>query len=135
MYAGFAEKFGDRAMTVLWESYAAVDEGADGTFGSLSLFNNGRTGYRSSMIKVPSAVYWALYAAQNLWIDPAKDNSVVSASLDTSGDIRAYGCATADDFRVLLFNFSTVTDSVSCEFTGGDFDSVNVYAWGETQFT
>ena len=133
MFAGFAEKFGGRAMSVFWDSYEDGGEGTDGTFGSLSLFNATPSGMRSSLTKPPSAAYWALYAAQNLWIDPQKENTVVRPVLD-SGSIRAYGIKTADDFRVLLFNFSPDSAVVSCSVSGREFGSVDVITWGENQF-
>ncbi|MBN1306276.1 MAG: hypothetical protein JXA18_00055 [Chitinispirillaceae bacterium] len=134
MYAGLAEKFGDRAMSIFWDSYEDGGEGSNGTFGSLSLFNSLGSGYRSSLTKAPSAAYWALYTAQTLWIDPDGENTLVSAAADSS-TIRAYGITTADEFRALLFNFSRASDTVTCSTNGVDFDSVDVVTWGEPQFT
>ena len=78
MYAGLAQKFGSRAMSVFWDSFEDVTQGPDGTFGSLSLFNNLTNTYLSSFVKAPSAAYWALFSAQNLWINPQKQDTVIA---------------------------------------------------------
>ncbi|MBN1576895.1 MAG: hypothetical protein JW913_10100 [Chitinispirillaceae bacterium] len=135
MYAGLAEKFGSRAMSVFWDSFEEGNVGNDNTFGSFSLFNTPGYTYRSSLDMAPSAAYWALFAAQNIWIDPKKENSVVHADVDSSHGIRAYGIRTADDFRALIFNFSLAPETVSCVTSENGFGVVDVFTWGDSQFT
>jgi hypothetical protein len=62
--------------------------GGPGPFGSLEFVQCRQHSYFSSFVKAPSAAYWALYAAQNLWINPEKQNTLVaglSAAPITSG--------------------------------------------------
>ena len=134
MYAGLARKFGGRAMSVFWDSFEDVSAGSAGTFGGLSLFNVLNNSYLSSFVKAPSAAYWALFIAQNLWIDPTKQNTPVAGTFSRSDNVRAYGIKTDGDFRALLFNVSFSPDTVSCSLAAGAYSSADVYTWGEAQF-
>ena len=134
MFAGLAAKFCDRAMSVFWDSYEGGDIGPAGTFGSLSLFNDPGTTVWSSFSKAPSAAYWALFAAQNLWIDPDKENTLVPAAFSKSDSLRAYGDKTGNDFRALIVNVSFGPETLSCVLSGGGYDSADVFTWGEKQF-
>jgi len=135
MFAGLAEKFGDRAMSVFWDSYEGLSRGPNGTYGALSLFNT-FPGW-SSMGMAPSAAYWALFCAQNLWINPSAslgENAVVPAVFNRTGAIRAYGIKTGADFRALVMNVSFAPETLSCSLTGGTYSRADVFTWGENQF-
>ena len=134
MYAGLAQKFGNRAMSVFWDSFEGGSSGADGTFGSLSLFNVVNNSYLSSFVKAPSACYWALFIAQNLWIDPEKQNALVAGTFSRSDNVRAYGIKTDADFRALMFNVSFSPDTVICSLAANIYRRADVYTWGEAQF-
>lgn len=134
MYAGFAQKFGDRAMSVFWDSFEDMSAGPNGTFGGLSLFNVVTKSYVSSFVKAPSAAYWALFTAQNLWINPEKQNSMVAGAFTRSDKVRAYGIKTDADFRALLFNVSFVAETLSCSLAVNTYGRADVFTWGETQF-
>jgi hypothetical protein len=134
MYAGLADKFGGRAMSVFWDSYEDGDVGPNTTHGSLSLFNTLDIRYWSSLAKAPSAAYWALFIAQNIWIDPARENTVVPALSNDNSSIRAYGIKTPEDFRALFLNFSPQPATVSCSLSVNGFSRADVVTWGEAQF-
>ncbi len=134
MFAGLAEKFGDRAMSVFWDSYEGVAAGPNGTYGSLSLFNDLPNTIVSSFTKAPSAAYWALFAAQNLWLNPEKENVLVQADFKRSDNVRAFGVKTGNDFRALLFNISPAAETLTCIVKNGSFDRADVFTWGESQF-
>jgi len=135
MYAGLAQKFGSRAMSVFWDSFEDVTQGPDGTFGSLSLFNNLTNTYLSSFVKAPSAAYWALFSAQNLWINPQKQDTVIAGQFKRSDNIRAYGIKTDMDFRALVFNVSFVPETLACSLNVNSYGQADVYSWGQTQFS
>jgi hypothetical protein len=132
LFAGLADKFGSRAMSVFWDSYEALSAGPNGTYGALSLFTPSK-GY-SSLSMAPSAAFWGLYCAENLWIDPKKKNNVVPASFSRTDNIRAYGVKTDSDFRGLVMNVTFVPETLSCNITGATYSRVDVFTWGETQF-
>jgi hypothetical protein len=134
MFAGLAQKFGGRAMSVFWDSFEDVSVGPDGTFGSWSLFNVLTNSYFSSFVKAPSAAYWALYAAQNLWINPGKRDTLVAAAFKRSDNVRAYGIKTDTDFRALMFNVSFSPETLSCSLAVNTYDRADVYTWGEAEF-
>jgi hypothetical protein len=134
MYASLAQKFGGRAMSVFWDSFEDVSSDAGGTFGSLSLFNVVNSSYYSSFVKAPSAAFWALYATQNLWINPEKQNTPVAGTFSRSDNVRAYGMKTDDDFRALMFNVSFSPDTVTCSLAANAYGRADVYTWGEAQF-
>ena len=133
MFAGLAQKFGDRAMSVFWDSYEGLSAGPDGTYGSLSLFNVVSNSYLSSFVKAPSAAYWALFAAQNLWINPYKQDSTVAGAFKRSDNVRAYGIKTDTDFRALMFNVSFSPETLTCSLAINTFGRADVYSWGEKQ--
>jgi hypothetical protein len=108
--------------------------GGNGTFGSLSLFNTLNIQYWSSLAKAPSAAYWALFVAQNIWIDPAGENVVVPAATNDNPSIRAYGIKTPKDFRALIFNFSSQPAALSCSLSVNNFTQADVVTWGAAQF-
>jgi hypothetical protein len=134
MCAGLADKFGSRAMSVFWDSYEDGNAGSNGTFGSLSLFNSLDSWYWSSLSKAPSAAYWALFIVQNIWIDPAKENTVLPVLSAPDQNVRAYGIKTPNDFRALLFNFSSQPETLSCSLSVNNFSKADVFTWGEAQF-
>jgi len=133
MFAGHAQKFGSRAMSIFWDSYEAASSSSQ-TYGSLSLFNDLPNTMWSSLTKAPSAAYWALYCAQNLWIDPAKENSLVQAAFNRADGIRAYGIKTGTDFRVMAFNVSFSPETLACTLTNATYAKADVFLWGERQF-
>jgi hypothetical protein len=121
-------------MSVFWDSFEGGSSGADGTFGSLSLFNVVNNSYLSSFVKAPSACYWTLFIAQNLWIDPEKQNALVTGTFRRSDNVRAYGIKTDADFRALMFNVSFSPDTVICSISTNSYSRADVYTWGEAQF-
>jgi hypothetical protein len=134
MYAGLADKFGSRAMSVFWDSFENGDVGPDGTFGSLSLFNKLDIWHWSSLTNAPSAAYWALFLAQNIWIDPAKENTIVPVLSNSNSSVKAYGIKTHNDFRALFFNFSAQPETLACSLSVNNYERADVFTWGEAQF-
>jgi hypothetical protein len=134
MYAGHIEKFGSRAMSVVWDSYEEGDVGPLLSWGSTSLFNALPIARYSSMSKAPSSAYWGLYALQNVWIDPSRENTFIKASYRRADSVRAYGIKTGSDIRVLLINVSSDSLSVDCSLTGGGYSKAEVYTWGPAEF-
>jgi hypothetical protein len=134
MFAGHVDKFGSRAMSVVWDSYEALCVGPLMTYGALSLFDALPGSQYSSMTLAPSSAYWGLYTLQNIWIDPTQDNFVVKAAYSRSDSVRAYGMKTANDFRALLINISSDSLPVNCTLSGGNYSQVDVYTWSQAEF-
>jgi hypothetical protein len=101
----------------------------------LSLFNNLTKSCLSSFVKAPSAAYWALFSAQNLWINLQKQDTVISGQFKRSDNIRAYGIKTDTDFRALVFNVSFVPETLACSLNVNSYGQADVYSWGQTQFS
>ena len=133
--AGLAQKFGYRAMSVIWDSFEEGGTGADNTHGSLSLFNPVPNALRTSMKYAPSSAFWGNFMVTNIWLNPDDENNLLAVDSSRNGDLRYYGNATGSDARVLVLNLSS-TDTLDVEVAmeGGDFEMVEVYSWGEREF-
>jgi len=134
MYAGLADKFGSRAMSVFWDSFENGDVGPNGTYGSLSLFNTLDIWHWSSLTKAPSAAYWALFLVQNIWIDPIKENTIVPVLSNSNQSVKAYGIKTQNDFRALFFNFSSQPETLACSLSVNNYQRADIFTWGEAEF-
>lgn len=127
---------GGNAMSVVWEGFNGGSTGGaanGGTWGSLSLFNEPRSGIGSSERFVPSASYWGNWMVSRLWaIDSAKP---LPATVTGGTKLAAFGLVLGSDTSWLLLN----TDSKVCTtkvagvgagwlytFSGSDF------AWNGT---
>lgn len=134
MNAGLAQKFGYRAMSVIWDSYEGGANGSNGTHGSLSLFNPASK-LAMTMSYAPSSAFWGNYMVTNIWLDPHKQNNLIKVDSSRSGYLRYYGASTGNDARVLVLNLST-TDSldVNISMTGIPYSKVACYTWSDREF-
>jgi hypothetical protein len=134
MNAGIAEKFGFRAMSLIWDSYEGGGNGKDGTHGSLSLFNSTAI-LAMTMPYAPSSAFWGNYMVTNIWLDPHKQNYKIKIDSSRSGYLRYYGASTGNDARVLVLNLSTTdTLNVNISMTGIPYSKVACYSWGDREF-
>ncbi|MBN1129952.1 MAG: hypothetical protein JXA71_13245, partial [Chitinispirillaceae bacterium] len=134
LFATFAEKFGPRAMSVVWDSYENLAAGPNGTWGSLSLFNPGSGRALSSMTRSPAAIYWPLFMAGRLWLAPGAENHVSPPQYDRSSKVRAFGVTSNGSFRALLLNLSSDTIMIDPAMTAGSYRQVDVYSWSGREF-
>ncbi len=134
MNAGMAEKFGYRAMSLIWDSYEGGSNGKDGTHGSLSLFNPSSK-LAMTIPYAPSSAFWGNFMVTNVWLDPHKQNYQIKVDSSHSGYLRYYGSATDKDARVLVLNLSTTdTFDVNIAMTGIPYSKVECYSWGNREF-
>jgi len=134
--AGLAQKFGYRAMSVIWDSWERGAYGADNTHGSLSLFNEGGAAFKPSWNYAPSSAFWGNFMVTCLWLDPDKENYLIASDAGRNGRLRYYGNATGNDARVLVLNLSTTdTSDVDVTMNGVDYSKVEIYSWGPREFT
>jgi len=125
---------GGNAMSVVWEGYNGGSTGgaANGaTWGSLSLFNEPRSGIESSERFVPSASYWGNWAISRLWaIDSAKPLTATVTGTGSS-KLAAFGLVSGADTSWLLMN----TDSRVCTTKVAGVPSGWVYTFSGSDFT
>jgi hypothetical protein len=133
LYATLAEKFGPRAMSVVWDSYENLAAGP-GTWGALSLFNPSSGRALSNLIKPPASIYWPLLMAGRLWLDGGKENCVSPAQYDRASKVRAFGVTSAGSFRALLLNRSYDTVNIPYSMNDSTYDEVDVYTWGGREY-
>lgn len=123
---------GGNSMSIVWEGYNGGSTGSaanGGTWGSLSLFNEPRSGAEATQPFVPSASYWGNWAVSRLWaIDSAKP---LTATVTGSTRLAAYGLVQGTDTSWLLLNTDTkicttkvqgVSSGWVYTFSGSDFN-------------
>lgn len=122
---------GGNAMSIVWEGYNGGSTGSaanGGTWGSLSLFNEPRSGAEATQPFVPSSSYWGNWAISRLWaIDSAKP---LTATVTGSTRLAAFGLVQGTDTSWLLLN----TDTKVCTTKVQGVSSGWVYTFSGSDF-
>jgi hypothetical protein len=129
--AQLVQAAGGNAMSIVWEGYNGGSTGSSangGTWGSLSLFNEPRSGAEATQPFVPSASYWGNWAVSRLWaIDSAKP---LTANVTGSARLAAFGLVLGSDTSWLLLN----TDTRVCTTMVQGVSSGWVYTFSGSNF-
>ncbi len=140
MLAQMASRFGDRALTCLWEPEGGEPMNPDGTtgssYGSLRIFTPNRKGLATDMGDAPTSAFWGQFLVTQAWIDRGRDGhgNPQSIPLDLAGNQNARAFALTDSGRtsVLVLNLGASADSVS--FSGAVVDSGEVLSWSASNY-
>jgi hypothetical protein len=136
MNASLTNAFGDRAMSIIWDSFENGLTGTDNTHGNVSLFDALSGSARGNWYYAPSALFWGNYLVINKWLSSSNDNSLVTNTGFREGALRYYGNKTKDDFRVLVLNMSTTESlSPSIIIQGESYSDIDIYEWSEREYT
>lgn len=123
---------GGNAMSIVWEGYNGGSTGAaanGASWGSLSLFNEPRSGIESSERFVPSAAYWGNWMVSRLWaIDSAKP---LPAMVTGGTKLAAFGMVFGSDTSWLLLN----TDTKVCTTKVSGLGRGWIYTFSGSDFT
>lgn len=143
MFGHLASRFGDRAVTSLWEPENDDLTNADGvvgaSFGTLRLFTPGTRGLVSDLPgSVPTGAFWGQFLATSAWIErgrPGDGGSPVSLAATVAGNtsLRAFAARDAGRVSVMVLNLSSKTDSVALEL-GSASQGGEVLTWSGAHY-
>lgn len=138
MLGHLAVRYGERAVSCLWEPAAGEPMNPDGstgaTYGSLRAFTPVRRGLRSDLGDAPTGAFWGQYLSQ-LWMDaPEGGLRPLELRMAEGGTLRAFGLGKSGRASILLVNLGAVPDTVRLDSLGAFPASGELLAWGEEQY-
>lgn len=134
LFASFVERFGDRGHALPWDVYGGLQQGTDGTQGSLRMFHPTAEASWSSWGNVyPSAQYYGQYLAFRQWVRAGL--RVVPVQGQELERVRAFALASGDTARVLLANLTTVEQTVVLTRASGRSAPRQTLVLGEANYT
>jgi len=138
MLGHLAVRYGERAVSCLWEPAAGEPMNPDGstgaTYGSLRAFTPVRRGLRSDLGDAPTGAFWGQYLSQ-LWMDaPEGGLRPLELRMAEGGTLRAFGLGKSGRASILLVNLGAVPDTVRLDSLGAFSASGELLAWGEEQY-
>jgi hypothetical protein len=128
--AHFIQRFGDRGVSVLWELFEGGGTGPDGTWGTLSEFDNPTLGEWSSLGDPPSATFWPKRTILREWLDTAGGDTLMT--VDQVAGARMF--AVRNHGRVSLLAFNLKPDSAAMAFDPSMFPAGDILSWGTGEF-
>ena len=143
MFGHLASRFGDRAVTSLWEPENDDLTNADGnlgaSYGTLRLFTPGTRGLTSDLPgSVPTGAFWGQFLATSAWIErgrPGMGGAPVSlpASVTGNSSLRAFAVRDSGRISAMVLNLSGKTDSVSLDL-GAPSRGGELLAWSGAHY-
>lgn len=144
MFGHMASRFGDRAVTSLWEPENDDLTNADGitgtSYGTLRLFTPGTRGLTSDLPgSVPTGAFWGQFLATSAWIErgrPGDGGSPVSLPATVTGNasLRAFAARDSGRVSVMVLNLASKADSVSLELQGAASPSGELLTWSGAHY-
>jgi hypothetical protein len=128
--AHFAQRFADRGVAVLWESFEGGGTGPDGSFGTLSMFNKPVLGMWSSLGYPPNAPFWPIRTLLREWLDTAGGDTLLP--IDQVSGARLFAVSHSGRVSVVAFNLGGDSTPISLDptaFAGGD-----ILSWGPGEY-
>lgn len=132
LFGQFVSRFGDRGLTLPWDTYGGLQTGPDGTMGSLRMANpNVGPTWSNWKNYSPSSQYFAFDLAMQHWTRPGF--RVLPTSV-TDSAVRAFALGNGDTTHVLLINMANRTMPVQVNRNSGKSSPGQVFVFGEDNF-
>jgi hypothetical protein len=129
--AHFIQRFGDRGVAVLWELSEGGGTGPDGTWGTLSEFDNAKLGEWSSLGDPPAATFWPKRTILRQWLDTAGGDTIEPVEQVTGARLFAVG----NNGRVSILAFNLAADSTTVGLDASLFpQGGDILSWGTGEF-
>jgi hypothetical protein len=129
--AHFIQRFGDRGVAVLWELFEGGGTGPDGSWGTLSEFDNPTLGEWSSLGDPPAATFWPKRTILRQWLDTAGGDTI--EPVDQVSGARLFAVRNNGRVSILAFNLGPDSTTIALEPSlfpqGGD-----ILSWGTGEF-
>jgi hypothetical protein len=126
------ESNGGNSMSIIWEGFNGGSTGGaanGGTWGTLSLFADPRSGSAASELYAPTSAYWGNWMVSKVWaIDSAKP---LLAKITGNATLEAHGLVLGADTSWLLMN----TSAKICTTQVSNFASGWIYSFSGAQYT
>ena len=142
MLGQLASRFGDRAVTCLWEPEGGEPSNPDGSsgasYGSLRLFTPGARGLTSDLGDPPTGAFWGQYLVTQGWLERGRTGdggapSLLASTVTGNANLRAFAAKDSGRVSVLVLNLAAKADSVSLDLRAAA-DSGELLTWSSQHY-